>query len=131
MRVVCGARLSVVSIVTPAMPAVPVTENPEEWIELFNKGGAPVSLAGWKLDDAVTFTIQDQFLYGADLMVAPVIEAGAAQRRVYLPQGAWRHLWSGADYAPGWYDVPAPIGAPPVFYRTESAFAPLFEELVP
>ncbi|WP_324072575.1 MAG: alpha-glucosidase [Erythrobacter sp.] len=81
--------------------------------------------------DPQTFTIQDQFLYGADLMVAPVIEAGAAQRRVYLPQGAWRHLWSGADYAPGWYDVPAPIGAPPVFYRTESAFAPLFEELVP
>ncbi len=79
--------------------------------------------------DPQTFTIQDQFLYGADLMVAPVIEAGAVQRRVYLPQGNWRHLWSGADYAPGWYDVPAPIGAPPVFYRPESAFAPLFAQI--
>jgi len=79
--------------------------------------------------DPQTFTIQDQFLYGADLMVAPVIEAGAAQRRVYLPQGSWRHLWSGADYAPGWYDVPAPIGAPPVFYRPESAFASLFAQI--
>lgn len=76
--------------------------------------------------DRETFTIQDQFLYGADLMVAPVIEAGAVMRKVYLPEGGWRHMWSGKDYAPGWHDVPAPIGQPPVFYRPDSAFALLF-----
>lgn len=80
-------------------------------------------------EDRETFTIQDQFLYGADLMVAPVIEAGAVTRTVYLPQGDWRHVWSGVDFAPGWHDVPAPIGEPPVFYRRTSAFAPLFAEL--
>jgi alpha-glucosidase len=79
--------------------------------------------------DRKTFTIQDQFLYGADVMVAPVIEAGAVMRRVYLPQGEWRHLWSGKPYAPGWHDVPAPLGQPPVFYRPESAFAALFAEI--
>lgn len=79
--------------------------------------------------DRETFTIQDQYLYGGDLMVAPVIEAGAVMRKVYLPQGAWRHIWSGQDYAPGWHDVPAPIGEPPVFYRPESAFAALFASL--
>ena len=79
--------------------------------------------------DAETFTIQDQFLYGADLMVAPVIEAGAVMRKVYLPEGAWRHVWSGQSYAPGWHDVPAPIGQPPVFYRPDSAFADLFRGL--
>lgn len=81
--------------------------------------------------DRETFTIQDQFLYGADVLVAPVIEAGAMMRKVYLPHGAWRHLWSGRDHAPGWHDVPAPIGEPPVFYRPDSAFAPLFEGLRP
>ncbi|MFN3864534.1 MAG: alpha-glucosidase [Erythrobacter sp.] len=81
-------------------------------------------------DDPRTFTIRDQFLYGADLMVAPVIEAGAAQRRVYLPGGGvWRHVWSGRDYAPGWHEVSAPIGAPPVFYRPDSPFAALFAGL--
>lgn len=83
-------------------------------------------------DDRETFTIQDQYLYGADLMVAPVIEEGAEARRVYLPGAAdigWRHVWSGRDYAPGWHDVPAPIGHPPVFYRSASAFAPLFASL--
>ena len=37
--------------------SAPVTDNPEEWIELHNKSAAPVSIAGWKLDDAVSFTI--------------------------------------------------------------------------
>jgi alpha-glucosidase len=80
-------------------------------------------------DDRETFTIQDQFLYGEDVMVAPVIEAGAVMRRVYLPKGEWRHVWSGQDYAPGWHDVTAPIGEPPVFYRPGSPFAPLFASL--
>jgi alpha-glucosidase len=79
--------------------------------------------------DRATFTIQDQFLYGSDVMVAPVIEAGAVMRQVYLPAGDWRHVWSGQDYAPGWHDVPAALGEPPVFYRPASAFAPLFESL--
>lgn len=83
-------------------------------------------------DDRETFTIQDQYLYGADLMVAPVIAEGATARRVYLPGDAgtvWRHVWSGADWAPGWHDVPAAIGEPPIFYRPESAFADLFASL--
>jgi alpha-glucosidase len=80
-------------------------------------------------EDRETFTIRDQYLYGADLMVAPVIETGAVMRKVYLPEGAWRHLWSGKDHPPGWHEVSAPVGQPPVFYRPDSAFAPLFEIL--
>jgi sulfoquinovosidase len=83
-------------------------------------------------DDRETFTIQDQYLYGADLMVAPVIEEGATARRVYLPGDAgtiWRHVWSGVDWTPGWHEVPAPIGEPPVFFRPESDFAALFASL--
>jgi sulfoquinovosidase len=83
-------------------------------------------------DDRETFTIQDQYLYGADLMVAPVIEEGAVARRVYLPgtgSTVWRHLWSGADFTPGWHDIDAPIGSPPVFYRPDSAHAELFASL--
>ncbi len=37
--------------------SAPVTDNPEEWIELHNKSAAPVSVAGWRLDDAVSLTI--------------------------------------------------------------------------
>ena len=81
-------------------------------------------------DDPALFAVQDQYLYGEDLLVAPVIEAGAVSRRVILPgTGVWRHLWSGADFPPGSHDVAAPIGQPPVFYRPDSAFAALFAGL--
>ncbi len=80
--------------------------------------------------DAALFTLQDQFLYGADLLVAPVIEQGVAARTVVLPgAGVWRHVWSGVDYAPGLHRIAAPIGQPPVFYRPDSAFAALFAGL--
>jgi alpha-glucosidase len=81
-------------------------------------------------DDAETWTVQDQYLYGADMLVAPVIAEGATRRRVLLPGTAsWRHLWSGRDLAPGWQEVDAPIGQPPVFYRPDSRFAALFAGL--
>ena len=74
--------------------------------------------------------MQDQFLYGADLLVAPVIEEGAVSRDVVLPgEGVWRHVWSGEDFAPGTQTISAPIGRPPVFYRPGSAFAALFAAL--
>ncbi|WP_309622578.1 alpha-glucosidase [Novosphingobium sp.] len=80
--------------------------------------------------DASLWTVQDQYLYGADLLVAPVIEAGAEMRAVVLPgEGPWRHCWSGELFAPGTHTVTAPIGQPPVFYRPDSAFAPLFAGL--
>lgn len=81
-------------------------------------------------DDASLWTVQDQYLYGADMLVAPVIEAGAVARTVVLPgEGPWRHSWSGRDFAPGTHMVAAPIGQPPVFYRPDSPFAPLFAGL--
>lgn len=80
-------------------------------------------------DDRETFTIQDQYLYGADLMVAPIIEEGAVARRVYLPQGEWVHVWSGACFGAGWHEVDAPIGSPPVFWREGSKFVGLFKSL--
>ena len=81
-------------------------------------------------DQTELWTVQDQFLYGADLLVAPVIEEAAVLRRVDLPgEGLWRHVWSGKDFMAGSHEIAAPIGAPPVFYRPESAFAALFANL--
>ncbi len=81
-------------------------------------------------DDPALWTVQDQFLFGCDLLVAPVIEEGAVMRDVILPgETPWLHLWSGEECAPGNHSVVAPIGQPPVFYRPESAFAVLFASL--
>lgn len=76
------------------------------------------------------FAVQDQYLYGTDMLVAPVVEAQATARPVILPgDQPWRHLWSGEDFAPGTHMIEAPYGRPPVFYRPSSTFAPLFASL--
>ncbi len=46
-------------------------------------------------EDQQTFEIEDQFFLGPDLLVAPVLSAGAREREVYLPAGTiWRDAWS-------------------------------------
>jgi alpha-glucosidase len=80
--------------------------------------------------DEALFAVQDQYLYGADMLVAPIVEAKVTGRDVILPgDQPWRHLWSGKDFAPGTHYIPSPYGQPPVFYRPESPFAPLFATL--
>lgn len=61
----------------------------------------------------------DQFLLGPDLLVAPVLDAGAQSRRVYLPTGAqWQDAWTGAQYTGGQpVDVAAPLERIPLFLR--------------
>jgi alpha-glucosidase (family GH31 glycosyl hydrolase) len=40
----------------------------------------------------------DQYLFGPDLLAAPVLEPGAVRRRLYLPRGRWVDLWRSARY---------------------------------
>ncbi|MDQ3032791.1 MAG: hypothetical protein M3Y87_10265 [Myxococcota bacterium] len=69
-------------------------------------------------DDAGSRGVSDQFLLGNDLLIAPVVTAGAASRSVVLPPGTWHHVWSGtAHEGPAVIEVEAPIGQPPVFSR--------------
>ena len=82
-------------------------------------------------DDQATFALQGSYLYGRDLLVAPVVCAGAQTWPVYLPAGVdWVHLWSGARFRGGrTVTVAAPFGQPPVFWRDDSPFAALFEQI--
>ena len=84
---------------------------------------------GWTVtDDRATYAIQDAYLYGADLLVAPVWKTGEEERTVYLPKDTrWVHVWSGKAYEGGREaTVPAPLGQPAVFYREGAAGEKLF-----
>jgi alpha-glucosidase (family GH31 glycosyl hydrolase) len=48
--------------------------------------------------DRRAVTTDDQFLFGPDLLAAPVLRPGARTRRVYLPRGDWVDLWRSARY---------------------------------
>ena len=58
--------------------------------------------------DPACQTLEDQYLFGEDILVAPLFEEGCRERPVYLPQGTWKELLTGQSYAGGrWYILPA------------------------
>lgn len=73
--------------------------------------------------------IDDQYLLGNDLLVAPVFRAGAESRPVYFPPGIWRRLENPADgtLGPGYQRVEAPLTYIPVYVR-EGAVIPRYAQ---
>lgn len=85
------------------------------------KTGAPVIRPlyyDFPKDPAVA-TIEDQMMFGDDILVAPVFELGARQRDVYLPVGeTWIDAHTGVEYAGGQtVSADAPLELIPVFLR--------------
>ena len=74
-------------------------------------------------------TEQFEYLLGPDVLVAPVWQADQVDREVYLPGDRWIHLWSGKEYGRGSHTVPAPMGDTPVFYRADSRWSSLMENI--
>ncbi|HMK38186.1 MAG TPA: DUF5110 domain-containing protein, partial [Bacteroidota bacterium] len=63
----------------------------------------------------------DEFMFGADLLVAPVITEGDRRRTVELPRGTWYDFISGTPLQGGTsVTVDAPLGRIPVFARAGS-----------
>ncbi len=58
--------------------------------------GLPIMRALWlhHPDDATAVARGDEFLWGRDILVAPVVQQGATSRRVYLPRGTWFDFWT-------------------------------------
>jgi len=70
-------------------------------------------------DDEKCWDIEDQFMFGPDILVSPVLTAGARSRSVYLPAGAsWRDAWTDERHEGGvTIEADAPIERIPVFIR--------------
>ena len=81
-------------------------------------------------DDLKTYDIRYEYLFGRDMLVAPVFEKGIIEWDVYLPEDNWIHLFSGKKYKGGDHTVLASIGEPPVFYRESSRFIKVFENSI-
>ncbi|MBR9872930.1 MAG: alpha-glucosidase [Vibrionaceae bacterium] len=79
--------------------------------------------------DSEAYQIQYQYLFGRDLLVAPVYNQGETVKKLYLPEDEWVHVWSGETFTGGWVKVDAPIGQPPVFYRKQSKSVHLLESI--
>ncbi|WP_329310655.1 glycoside hydrolase family 31 protein [Streptomyces sp. NBC_01262] len=102
-----------------------------ELAEQAHREGAPVMrplFFGFP-DDARAWDVEDQFLLGPDVLVAPVTEAGSRARPVYLPGRArWTDTATGEVHRGGveLAGVPAPLERIPVFVREGAAVATAF-----
>ena len=68
-------------------------------------------------DDPAVVDIDDQFLLGTDLLIAPILEPDTAARPVYLPEPGWSDLWTGEPAGQGWTTAAAPEHRIPVYLR--------------
>ena len=69
-------------------------------------------------------------MFGPDVIIKPIVLETQTIQEVYLPDDEWVHLWTGKIYTGSQYvETYAPIGYPPVFYRNQSKFKKLFEEI--
>jgi alpha-glucosidase (family GH31 glycosyl hydrolase) len=59
--------------------------------------GLPLIRALWLYysDDPVAAQTGDEYLWGRDMLVAPITERGATSKRIYLPHGTWYDFWTG------------------------------------
>ncbi|HKR59387.1 MAG TPA: TIM-barrel domain-containing protein, partial [Pyrinomonadaceae bacterium] len=80
-------------------------------------------------DDSNTHNLDDEFMIGDDLLVAPIVKPDVTRRLVYLPDGVWYDYWTNRKY-PGrtMVDVAAPLETVPMFVRG-GAIIPLGPEL--
>jgi alpha-glucosidase/alpha-D-xyloside xylohydrolase len=59
-------------------------------------------------DDPAAVARGDEYLWGRDLLVAPVTEAGASSRRLYLPRGLWYDFWN-EEHVEGGREIDRPV----------------------
>jgi alpha-glucosidase/alpha-D-xyloside xylohydrolase len=85
--------------------------------------GLPMMRALWLEfpNDPEAVKLGTEYLWGRDILIAPVVEKGAKMRRVYLPEGQWFDWWT-SDKLAGkrWIERPVDLGTMPIYFRAGS-----------
>ena len=65
-----------------------------------------------------TWERDDEFMFGSDLLIAPVLNPGDRERGFFLPTGTWFDYWTGQRYEGGRdHTVPVTLSSIPIFVR--------------
>jgi alpha-D-xyloside xylohydrolase len=79
-------------------------------------------------DDSACWDVDDQYMFGPDILVAPILYEGQRTRKVYLPEGIeWRDAATGTVYEGGQcIKCDAPLDVIPLFLRGDVEL-PIYE----
>jgi len=79
--------------------------------------------------DLQVLNLADEYLFGPEILVAPILDEGAFERSVYLPQGNWIDYWSEEIHAgPQYITTRAELDILPLFVR-QGAIIPMGPDL--
>lgn len=71
-------------------------------------------------DDPQCWELSEQYMFGPDYLVAPVLYEGQREKEVYFPAGEWENIYDGSiRQGGGFATVPAPLEEIPVFRRVK------------
>ena len=72
-------------------------------VEECSRTGLPLQRALWLHypEDPAAVARGDEYLWGRDMLVAPVVSKGATSRRFYLPRGVWHDYWTNERHEGG------------------------------
>lgn len=60
-------------------------------------------------EDEICYTLGEQYMFGDDILFAPVVNEGQKVKRVYLPKGQWIFVKDRKEYSQGFYDIPVEL----------------------
>ncbi len=76
-------------------------------------------------DDDICYKIEyEQFMFGSDFLIAPILDKNKRNKKVYLPKGIWINLWNGKKIKSNgeYFKFKVKIGEILVFYKNNSVF---------
>ena len=97
--------------------------------EYYNKGLPINRPLFYEFSDEASLDIKNEFMYGSDILVSPVITPKETSKDVYLPEGSWVQMFTGIEFNGGTHKVETPIGRPIAFYKKDSKFSDLFKSM--
>jgi Alpha-glucosidases, family 31 of glycosyl hydrolases len=81
-------------------------------------------------EDEICYTLGDQYLFGEDILFAPIVSQGQTDRRVYLPSGSWIDINEKKEYNGGVYvEMHAELDQFIAFVKKGSDCIKIFDEV--
>jgi alpha-D-xyloside xylohydrolase len=78
-------------------------------------------------DDPICYTLETQYMFGDDIIFAPIVEQGQTVKTVYIPDGAWVLTKDKQVYTKGTYEIQANVDEFIAFVKAGSNVISCFE----
>jgi alpha-D-xyloside xylohydrolase len=73
----------------------------QKYMDIASKTGKPIMRPMFfdYYKDEICYRLEDQYMYGEEILFAPIVGQGQEQREVYLPEGNWVNVFDGKTYS--------------------------------